>query len=46
MKKSDYVIWKDYDSRRYVVCIIVKLIKNYRGLNCNDDDQDGGRMYE
>lgn len=23
-----------------------KLAKNHKGLNCNDDDQDGGRMYK
>ncbi|XP_065927617.1 uncharacterized protein KIAA1958-like [Magallana gigas] len=46
MKKSDYVIRKDHDSRRYVACTTAKLTKNHRGLNCNDDDQDGGRMYE
>lgn len=46
MKKSDYVIRKDHDSRRNVACTTAKPTKNHRGLNCNGDAQDGGKMYE
>lgn len=41
MKKSNYIIWKDHDSRRYVDCTTAKLTKNHGDLNRNDDDKEG-----